>query len=212
MNISYCITVYNEFIELQKLLETLKHSIDRSTDELVVVHTYRDNTEKHSPWFMNIQKLCSSRIMTYKNFHFQNKFCDLKNYLNSLATKDYIFNFDADELATPDAITSWKNYINDEHDLYYVPRVNTVSDYTQEDIDLYGWKINEYGWINWPDYQPRIFKNNDSIKWEGNVHEQITGYKSAVAIPPNPQMALIHQKTIERQRKQNSYYENIIRN
>ena len=208
--ISFTISVYNELEELDRLLQLLK-SVQTVKDEIVIVHTYREEQEKETSNFKKIENLSQSYCNTYKNFHFQDKFADLKNYLNSLATKDYIINFDADEFASIDTINIWKRIIEENHgDMYAIPRINTVEDLTKEDIKKYQWNVNTNGWINWPDYQPRIFKNTGEIKWSGDVHEQLTGYKRASGLPEDPRFAIIHRKHIDRQRKQNELYENII--
>lgn len=212
MSISFTITVYNEYTEFQKLSQILKDAKSYD-DELIVLHTFKHDAEQDTDNFQAIKNIALNLSDTYENFHFQNKFADLKNHLNQLATKDYIFNFDADELCSIDTIIQWKQIVlnHPQYDLYYVPRINTVSNYTIEDIQKYQWNINSHGWINWPDYQPRVFCNNNSIKWQGNVHEAIIGYKNAVALPAEPNLAIIHHKTIERQREQNSLYETINR-
>ena len=211
-SISYVITVWNEQIELNRLLNTIKGSIDYHKDELVVVHTYRETKEKESYTFKTIATMCTGYIMKYENFHFQNKFADLKNFANNLATKQYIINFDADEFISAETLSLWKNILTQStNDLLYVPRVNIVSDYTQQDVKQYNWQINERDWINWPDYQPRIFKNNKIIHWSGNLHEQITGAQKAAALPQEPSLAIIHHKTIDKQRQQNELYSKIKR-
>lgn len=63
--------------------------------------------------------------------------------------------------------------------------------------------------VMWPDYQMRLYKNIMSIKWQNKVHEQITGYSSFSKFPNDPEMAIMHFKTIERQTKQNNYYETL---
>jgi len=209
-SISFTISVYNELEELDRLLQLLK-SVQTVKDEIVIVHTYREEQEKETSNFKKIENLSQSYSNIYKNFHFQDKFADLKNYLNSLATKDYIINFDADEFASIDTINIWKRIIEENHgDMYAIPRINTVEDLTKEDIEKYQWNVNTNGWINWPDYQPRIFKNTGEIKWLGDVHERLTGYKRASGLPEDPRFAIIHRKHIDRQRKQNELYENII--
>ena len=40
------------------------------------------------------------------------------------------------------------------------------------------WKVNEQGWVNWPDYQWRIWKNIKRIKWKNKVHEVLEGHKT----------------------------------
>jgi|TARA_B100000073_G_scaffold84137_3_gene64786 hypothetical protein len=209
MNISYTITVYNELEEIERLLQLLQLA-KSSNDEIIVVHTYREEKEQNTETDKKIQELCKD-VEIYKRYHFDNKFAEMKNFTNSLATKDYIINLDADEFASVETINIWREAINADNDLYHLPRVNTVTDYTLDDVKKYNWQINTNGWINWPDYQPRIYKNNGNIKWIGNVHEQLTGFTNAAALPANPQYAIIHHKAIEKQRSQNTLYENITR-
>lgn len=63
--------------------------------------------------------------------------------------------------------------------------------------------------INFPDYQTRLYRNSDEIKWDGNVHETIIGYKTFAIFPGIDDYCIIHDKTIARQEKQNNYYEQI---
>jgi hypothetical protein len=54
-------------------------------------------------------------------------------------------------------------------DLLAVPRINIHPGCTQEWLDKHKFRVNEVDWINWPDYQGRIFKNDSSIKiWKMN--------------------------------------------
>ena len=211
MQISYTVTVYNELQELKTLLPLLKQVRTDSNDEIIIVHTFREEKEKLTDIDIQIQEYANTIADQYVRYHFDKKFADMKNFTNNLATKDYIINFDADEFASIDTINSWKEAINDNNDLYHLPRVNTVKDYTLDDIKKYSWNINNNGWINWPDYQPRIYKNNGKIKWIGNVHEQLTGFENAAALPANPRYAIIHHKDIQKQRSQNALYETIQR-
>jgi hypothetical protein len=61
--------------------------------------------------------------------------------------------------------------------------------------------------INYGDYQNRIFKNKPEIYWVNKVHEKIVGAMLISKMPYG--LDLIHPKTIERQEKQNNFYENI---
>jgi hypothetical protein len=97
---------------------------------------------------------------------------------------------------------------NPEVDLYYVPRINTVSGITQEYIQRWGWKY-ENNRVNWPDYQTRIYRNSPEIQWKNKVHEVIEGYKQFTVLPAVDELALIHPKTIEKQRNQNEFYKTI---
>jgi hypothetical protein len=209
--ISYTISVYNEIQEISSLLAQLTKIISKE-DEIVVVQTYRDQSEVNTELFKQIKNVIISYANTYQTFHFQQKFADLKNYVNSLATKTYIINLDADEMVTEQTLSLWKNAIQSQKaDLYYVPRINIVDSYTLQDMQKYHWNVNSNGWINWPDYQPRIFINNNNLKWAGDVHETMTGAQQAIVLPANPSWAMIHYKHILRQREQNSLYEQINR-
>jgi hypothetical protein len=69
--------------------------------------------------------------------------------------------------------------------------------------------VNEHGYVNWPDYQWRIYKNTKHIKWENRVHERLVGFNSLTNLPAKPEYALNHIKSIERQEKQNALYDTI---
>jgi hypothetical protein len=94
-------------------------------------------------------------------------------------------------------------------DVILVPRVNTVEGLTGEHVQKWGWVLDENGWVNWPDPQWRIYRNVDYIKWENKVHENLVGYKSISNLPMMQELALHHPKTIDRQEKQNEYYETL---
>ena len=62
-----------------------------------------------------------------------------------------------------------------------------------------------------PDYQGRLYKNLDNIKWQNKVHERISGHKTEAHLPAEEEWALYHIKDILRQREQNNYYATITR-
>ena len=101
------------------------------------------------------------------------------------------------------------NEQNDE-DLIIVPRVNTVEGLTQEHIQKWGWNVNEKGWVNWPDPQWRIYKNNRSVRWENKVHEKLVDYETLSNFPWIEELSLYHHKQIERQEPQNAYYDTLM--
>ena len=94
-------------------------------------------------------------------------------------------------------------------DLIWLPRVNTVEGITEEHIQKWGWRVTEKGWVNFPDYQGRIYKNDKSIYWENPVHEVIKGAKKVSHFPPQEEFCLYHPKDINRQEKQNELYSQI---
>lgn len=60
--------------------------------------------------------------------------------------------------------------------------------------------------INFPDYQTRIYRNKDSIRFKNKVHEVITGYSHYSAIPSDWDWCLLHVKSINKQINQNEMY------
>ena len=65
-------------------------------------------------------------------------------------------------------------------------------------------------WVNWPDYQWRIWKNKPEIKWKNKVHEVLEGHKKYAPLPAMEDLCLYHHKTIEKQEKQNNFYEKLL--
>ena len=91
-----------------------------------------------------------------------------------------------------------------------VPRVNTVKGLTEAHINKWSWRVDKRGWVNWPDYQLRIWKNKKEIYWTNKVHETLFGYETYAPLPKAEQYALYHPKDIERQEKANDYYDTLI--
>ena len=135
----------------------------------------------------------------------------LKNNLKSLCGGDYIFQIDADEVPSLETVKNLHKIIESNLDieLFLVPRINTVEDIDYEHVEKWNWNLNSQGWINWPDYQYRIFKNNFNIKWINPVHESIIGANTGTQLPATPEYALTHEKTLKKQIKQNKLYEEI---
>jgi hypothetical protein len=71
------------------------------------------------------------------------------------------------------------------------------------------WNKNEKNYINFPDPQQRIWKNDSQIKYEGKVHERLVGYKYFSKLPFTEDFCLIHVKSFDKQVKQNSFYSTI---
>ena len=97
--------------------------------------------------------------------------------------------------------------LNPSVDLIFVPRINTVKNITQEHIDKWGWKINEKNWINFPDTQGRIYRKG--MSWYGKVHERIIGGQRFSSLPTDEEYCIQHHKSIERQEKQNNFYNSL---
>jgi hypothetical protein len=199
-SISYAITACNEHAELERLLDHLEDWI-RKEDEVVIQLDITATEE--------VKALCFDYMRSNWNvieFGLNKDFASFKNNLKNYCTKDYIFQIDADENLSQDLILNLPEVLelNPEIELFAVPRINTVEGLTQEHIQKWGWYVNENGWVNYPDYQTRILKNIPEIKWINKVHERLIGAKNGSHLPEG--YDLIHPKTIERQEKQNEYY------
>lgn len=206
MTISYAVTACNEHVELERLLDQLNSFIS-SEDEIVVQLDTTATTE--------VKKVAEKyNLSTPYEYHriiysLNNDFAAFKNNLKDHCTRDYIFFLDADEYIGHGLLTYLKNILRDNPkvDCYAIPRVNTVEGIQPDHVKKWGWQLNNVGWINYPDYQTRICKNDKSIVWSGKVHEKLVGWKVGAHIPQEePDYALQHHKTIERQEKQNNYY------
>jgi glycosyltransferase involved in cell wall biosynthesis len=201
--ISYAITACNEHVELERLLDQLNEHI-RPEDEIIVQldSTATDEVKKVAELY-NVGAFYEyHRII----FELNDDFASFKNNLKEHCSKDYIFQIDADEYLSEKLILSLPELLemNPDIELYAVPRINTVTGLTSEHINKWGWYINEKGWINYPDYQTRILKNIPEIKWINKVHERLIGAKTTIPLPEG--YDLIHPKTIERQERQNNFY------
>jgi glycosyltransferase involved in cell wall biosynthesis len=207
MTISYAITVCNELEEITKLLNFLQTNI-RKEDEIVI--QYDDSSVTDG--VMDYLKLMNSMHENHKviGFPLNKDFASFKNNLKSHCTKDYIFQVDADEIPH-EFLVEYVGQVLDENpvDIVFVPRVNTVEGLTQSHIDKWKWKVNEKGWVNFPDYQTRIYKNTPDVTWMNKVHERITGYNTFSNFPAEEQWSLYHHKQINRQEQQNEFYETI---
>lgn len=203
--ISYAITVCNELDEIQKLIPfILEHK--REEDEIVVLWDARNGSTEVWDWLYPYRNE-DFRLYSDK---FEDHFGGWKNKLFAWSKKDYLFFIDADEIPHVNLIRIFPLILESNNaDLIWVPRVNTVEGISQEDILRWKWQVNEKGWINWPDNQGRIVKNSENIRWSGNVHEHIVGFKTYALLPFEEEWALYHPKTIEKQRKQNSLYDNL---
>jgi len=203
MKLTYAITVCNEFIEIQRLIAfLLKHK--RLQDNIVVLYDSKNGD-------LEIENFLRSHSVNaefaWHKAEFAGHFADWKNYLNKFCTGDYIFQIDADEMISEYICRFLPQILqSNQVDVIRVPRINTVPGMTQDHMQQWGWAVNESGWINFPDYQWRIYRNAPEIVWQNKVHEVLTGYKTVSHLPTEAEFCLIHEKTIERQVKQNTYY------
>jgi glycosyltransferase involved in cell wall biosynthesis len=205
VKISYGITVYNEADELNRLLEILVHKTDED-DEIVICVDGDDDGVRFvlDSW---TQQYAHVKMIKVYQRKLNKDFAAQKNSVIENSTGDYIFHIDADEYPNEILLQQLKQILEmNDVDLVWIPRVNTIDGMEEQHIQRWGWRVSEKGWVNYPDYQARVFRRDSEIRWERPLHELITGCKTYSHLPPQEELSLYHPKTIEKQEKQNMFY------
>jgi glycosyltransferase involved in cell wall biosynthesis len=213
MKISYGVTVCDEAEELNSLLNFLLLHIDNNDEVVVLKDTSKTNYDVHQVVFKYIRTFKEKGIsFGVLDSELNGDFATFKNQLIELASGDYLFQIDADEIPNQFLIENIKPVlkINSTIDCFYIPRVNKVNGLTQEHIQRWGWRVDDQDRVNFPDFQMRLFKLNTGIKWRNKVHEVLEGQSQFSILPHDTEdFCLYHIKSIEKQEKQNAYYESL---
>lgn len=208
MRISYALTVCNELVEIQRLLPYLIEN-KRKKDEIVIFYDCNNGSREVADYLrsMACNTFAPFRVMHY---HFDGHFANMKNALTESCLGDYIFQIDADEIPNIHLLQYLPTLLQaNEIEVLRVPRVNTVHGLTSEHTKRWGWTVDNHGRVNWPDLQWRIYANNGKIKWKNKVHEVLEGYQTYAILPLEMEYSLSHHKYIDRQIRQNNYYETL---
>jgi glycosyltransferase involved in cell wall biosynthesis len=213
VKISYLVTCHNETLELLQLIEKLKTHIDFVTpkDEVVILDDFSDNEDTKK-----ILEKARSYGFSVVQHALNKNFGEHKNYGSKHCLGDFVCQLDADEYFHPVLLSNLHELLesNPIVELYHVPRVNIVRGMTADDARMWGWHVSQLTEfpglpiINWNsgDYQARIYKNDPKIYWHKPLHETITGAEYVSVLPLEVDYAIIHDKTIDRQRAQNEFY------
>jgi hypothetical protein len=206
MKISYAVTVCNEVTEIQTLIPFLLKN-KRMQDEIVILYDSKNGSVAVDEF------LRAKSINGEFNWHskeFSGHFADWKNYLTEMCSGDWIFQIDADEIPNEVLINNLPAILeSNDVDVILVPRINTVDGLTDAHIEKWGWNVDERGWVNWPDYQYRLYRKSADILWKNKVHEVLDGFKNLSHLPMDEDLSLYHPKEIKRQEKQNAFYETL---
>lgn len=213
MKISYLITCHNEGSILEQLLGTLE-SFTPDDDDVVVLDDFSDDakTKEVLEFYRNP---IESKKFTIIDHSLDNNYGEHKNYGNTLCKGEWIFQIDGDEWPSTDLIVNLREIINANVgiELIFVPRINDFRGVTEEHAARWGWKLSpcpvceNRPIVNWPDYQGRIYKNESSrIRWDRRLHEKIEGHVKYATLPADYNLALYHNKTIEKQIETNLKY------
>ena len=194
MKLTYTIQVCNESRELFSLLQFITRVKDEE-DEINVVVDSTNKTEKVDMVLEHFKDTVNVYERPFDQFHVNAQFHTEK------ATGDYIFGIDADEMPQEMLIKNIKRIIEDtQAEVISIPRINIHPGITEQEVKDFGFHVNEVGFINWPDYQTRIFKKCDHIHWTDTLHTKLVGSDKIVGVKPNPSMALWHIKSMEKQK------------
>ena len=200
--------VHNETDTLEKLLKFLV-KWKQPQDEIVILDDFSDDEKTKQI----LDFYVSAHDIVFEQRNLLGDFASQKNYLKNMGSGDYSFNLDADEMISLWLIKNIHEIIasNEGIDLIYLPRINTVEGLTQQHAQAWRWQVNEEGWVNFPDWQGRVFRNRPNIRWQYKVHEMITGYQTYATLPQDKPFCILHPKTIEKQEQQNQKYSGIQR-
>lgn len=192
MKITYTIQVCNESRELFSLLNFLKKTIEKEDEIHVVADSNRVTSRVES-----VLEHFKDDITVFKR-PFDNFYVNAHFHIEK-ANGDYIFGMDADEIPQEFLVKNIKKIIEETGaEIIHVPRININPGYTEEFLKDHGFKVNELSWINWPDYQSRIYKKCDHIKWTDEMHTKLTGTDKMIGLQAQPNLALWHIKSVEK--------------
>tara|TARA_B100000287_G_scaffold387405_1_gene395965 strand:+ start:801 stop:1445 length:645 start_codon:yes stop_codon:yes gene_type:complete len=194
MRLTYTIQVCNESRELYSLLNFLKNTIDENDVVHVVVDSNR-KTERIDLVLNEFKDFIKMFERPFDNFYENSTF-----HIEKCDT-EYLFHLDADEMPQEFLIQNIKNIIEETGgEIIAVPRINIDPGYTEKFLKECNYSINNLGWINWPDYQTRIFKKCDYIKWTNEMHTKLSGSEKVILLKDEPRIALWHIKSIEKEK------------
>ena len=204
LSVTYAVEVCTEHVELNSLLSFLVKTIERGDDINVLVDSTKITEHVNA-----VLKRFEPRItVCYRAF--DGNFADHRNYHIGQCRGDYIFMIDADEMPQEHLIKNIKKIISESGaDLLYVPRMNLCPGYTEMWLKKSKFNVNQAGFINWPDYQGRIFKRAPEIRWGRHLHEKIEGAQNTIGLPADIKFGLWHVKTVEKQDSQGAFYNSL---
>lgn len=218
MNISYLITCSNETDTLKNLLCRIR-DFRGEEDEVVILQDEehcKQGNETYEIIVNNILMFIPDHVK-YLTHPLNKNYSEHKNWGASQCKHDWIFQIDGDECPTETLLLNIKDIIelNPTIEAFWIPRINDFKGVTLNHANKWGWRLSmsptyNRPLVNWPDPQCRLFRNiPDRIKWFGRLHERIVGNTNYVYLPADEDLALYHDKTIERQVETNLRYNTV---
>lgn len=212
MKLSYLVTCSTETETLSRLLERLAACVEEPDEILVIVDTDAEGNDETKKIVKDFESKCS--LLTGYEHALDRNYGAHKNWGNSLCKGDWIFQLDGDECPSETLVLNAKAIIeaNEGIELIYIPRINDYKGVQETHAKMWGWRLTtspsiKRPLVNWPDYQGRLYKNDpERIRWDRRLHEKIEGHSAFATLPAEEDLALYHDKTIEKQMATNKRY------
>lgn len=206
IRISYGITVCNEAEELRRLLDLILREKGKR-DEVIVLQDVTIEDQAVNDIISSYgDKIVLRKALLNKDFS------SFKNSLIEVATGDYLFQLDADEIPQHTLLHKIKGLLRKKYkyDCFLIPRINRVNGITDNHLEKWKWMMDTEDRINFPDYQTRLFKLNGKIKWMNAVHEELVGFERKYHLSiKDDTFCLLHIKSIDKQIIQNDFYKEL---
>lgn len=200
-SVTYAICVCNEHKELHDLLSFLTVT-KRPDDDINILVDALKCTDAVRRVLKRFEKVISVHERA-----FDGDFASHRNHHATLCKGEYIFVLDADEIPQEALMDRVREFTGE---ILYVPRINICPGYTKHFLNKHNFRVTNTGFINWPDYQGRFYKNHAGIRWVGGVHEKLTGNDGAPQLlSADPEHAIWHVKSVARQNGQKDFYDEL---
>lgn len=131
---------------------------------------------------------------------FADNFAEQRNFGVELCHTDWVFEIDADEYPATPLIAGLKDIARDADralvDAVGIARLNLLDGHLVPGPGHCGL-----------DYQYRLHRRE--CRWQGAVHEEITGYRNRIELSFVDGHMLVHDKSTKRHQERNAYYDKL---
>lgn len=203
--ISYLVSCKDEGNQLLLLLQQLQKY--KNNNECIILNDFTTDSNT----LKILDDIKNDEFFKVYTHALDNNYSAHKNYGKSFCSGEYIFQLDADELPCDTLMENITAILktNPNIDLFWIPRINDFIGVNETHAMKWGWRLSNYEnrkIVNFPDYQCRLFKHLPELRWERPLHEKIEGAKITTKLPPEYDLSIHHNKTIEKQVATNLRY------
>ena len=208
-HVSFAILTHNETDTLRRLLNSL---VDRPGIEVRIVDDCSD-----PPTLAIIDGF----VRRHANVHLYRRalrknFAAQRNFIAGKSRGRYIGRVDADEALPGYVIDKLETIVGELEaggfDAAAFPRINLLGEEPDEAfrkafVATHGrFELNDRGWINFPDYQIKLYQNSPHLKFRYIVHEILQGVQNIYKFPEEEKYSLIHYKSMDEYLKSSQFY------